>query len=129
MQLHREREAIRARGGRLVLVGNGNRRQAAAFKEELGLSVPLYVDTRREAYRALDLKRGVLRLLIPATLSRLVRAWRTGARQKGIQGDPWQMGGVLVVHPGGRVSFEKRSDGPGDHPPVADVLQGLAPTD
>ena len=108
-----------------MIVGCGNRHFAQAFREDLGFSTPLYVDTKREAYRALGLKRGILRTLSLGTLKGMVRAWRTGARQRGVKGDPWQMGGVLVVLPGGRLAYRYLSDVPGDHPPVADVLAAL----
>jgi alkyl-hydroperoxide reductase/thiol specific antioxidant family protein len=129
VQLHRETAAIEARGGRLIMIGVGNRHFADGFRRELGLTVPLYVDTARNSYRALGMKRGVwATLLSPATWRNMVRAWRAGFRQKGIKGDPWQQGGVLVVWPGGRVAYRHLSQSSGDHPPVAEVLGALGPS-
>ena len=123
--MRREIDTIHARGAELVVVGCGNRHFAQGFREELALTTPVYVDTRRDAYRALGMKRGVFRTLTLTTLQNMVRAWRTGARQRRVQGDPWQMGGILVVRPGGHVAYRYLSEVPGDHPPLADVLAAL----
>ena len=124
--MHREKDAIEARGGRLVLIGVGNRHFAEGFRRELGLTVPLYVDTARNSYRALGMKRGVVAtILSPATWRNMRRAWRNGFRQKGIKGDPWQLGGTLVVKPGGRIAFRHLSRASGDHPATAEVLAAL----
>ena len=126
MQLHRERDLIRAKGAELVFVGNGNRYFAQGFREELGLEAPLYVDTRRHAYRALEMKRGVFRTLFsPTAWKHMRRAFRSGFRQGRTRGDAWQLGGVLVVRPGGYVDFVHRSESAGDHPDVAAVLSAL----
>ena len=126
MQLHRELPAIRARGAELILVGNGNRRFAEAFKDDLGIKAPIYVDTKREAYRALEMKRGLMRTLGSLdTWKSFGRALKAGFRQKGVQGDAWQLGGVLVVLPGGTVAYRYLSNSAGDHPPVADILAAL----
>jgi hypothetical protein len=126
VQLHREREAIRARGAVLVFVGNGNRYYARGFRDELGLDEPLYVDTKRDAYRALRMKRGVFRtLLSPSAIKHTLRALRSGFRQGRTRGDAWQLGGVLVVRPGGHVDFAHLSESAGDHARVADVLAAL----
>jgi hypothetical protein len=128
VQLHREQEAIRARGARLVFIGVGNRHFAEGFRRDLGLTEPLYVDTQRNSYRALGMKRGVLATLFTrATWRNQGRARAGGFRQKGVKGDPWQLGGVLVVQPGGRVAYRYLSETAGDHPPVAEVLAALSP--
>ena len=53
------------------------------------------------------------------------RALRGGFRQKGVQGDPWQLGGVFVVAPGGVIRFAYASSAAGDHPPVGAILAAL----
>jgi len=126
VQLHREYAKIRARGADLVLIGNGNRHFAQAFRDDLEITAPLYVDTERRAYRALGMKRGVGSPLgALATVGHAARAWRAGFRQTSVQGDAWQLGGVLVVRPGGEVSYRHLSGAAGDHPPVDDVLAAL----
>ncbi len=123
--MRREVGTIHSRGAELVVVGCGNRHFARVFREDLELTTPLYVDTERASYRALGMKRGVRRTLGIRTLRSLWRSWRSGSRQKGVQGDPWQLGGVLVVLPDGRVTFRYLSHEAGDHPPVPEVLAAL----
>jgi hypothetical protein len=126
VQLHREYDRIRAAGADLVLIGNGGRQAASAFCEEHGITSPVYVDVARRAYLALGMRRGV-RSPIGAvrTVGHAARAWRRGFRQGAVQGDAWQLGGVLVVLPGGRIVYRHLSTEAGDHPPVAEVLAAV----
>ena len=125
MQLHRALPEIRAKGAELVIVGNGNRHFATAFRKEMGLESPVYEDTQRAAYRALGRKRSIASVLSPAGIGRIVKTMRSGHRQKGVQGDAWQMGGVLVVRPGGEVAYQYLSEAPGDHPKTEAILRAL----
>jgi hypothetical protein len=125
VQVHRERAHIRERGAELVFVGNGSRPHARAFREDLGIASPVYVDTERRAYAALGMKRGLGLLAALAAAKNSVRAWKAGFRQGAVQGDAWQLGGVLVVRPGGKVAYRYLSAAAGDHPPVDDFLAAI----
>ena len=126
VQLHREHSTIRKRGAELIFVGNGNRSFALAFKKDYGIEAALYVDTKRDAYRALEMKRSIGATIASlATWKSGLRVLRSGFRQGTIQGDAFQLGGVLVVRPGGRIAYRYLSDSAGDHPPVEDVLAAL----
>jgi NAD(P)-dependent dehydrogenase (short-subunit alcohol dehydrogenase family) len=123
---------LRARGGELVIVGNGAARYAAAFREDLALpdDVPLLVDPELRAYRAAGLRRGRLEALSPRVPLHALRALRGGFRQHSIEGDPWQLGGVFALRPGGALVFRHVSAEAGDHPPLSellDALEGAAP--
>ena len=124
-QLRRIADAVHAKGAELAVVGNGDLRFARRFASEAGLTTPLYVDTQREAYRGLGMRRDVASALNPAVLGNAWRALRDGFRQTSVLGDPWQMGGVLVVLPGGRVAYRYLSRAAGDHPAVAELLAAL----
>ena len=117
---------IRARGAELVIVGNGAASFARAFREDFALDGPLLVDPELRAYRAAGLRRGRVELLSPRLPGNALRALRAGARQAGVQGDPWQLGGVFVIHPGGELRYRHLSREAGDHPPVGQVLSALA---
>lgn len=124
--MHRERKRIRQAGAELVLIGMGDLRYAQAFQKEFDLSCPIRVDPTRAAYKALSMKRGVGRTVaLPSVWAARFRASRAGFRQHGIEGDPWQLGGVLVVLPEGRVAYRYLSDTSADHPPVAEILAAL----
>jgi hypothetical protein len=125
VQLHRERETIRRKGAGLVFVGNGNRRFARGFVEQFGIEAPVYVDPKLVAYRALEFSRPVLGLFNPKVWVAGARALGGGARQGTVQGDAFQLGGVLVVRKDATVAYRHASATAGDHPPVAEVLAAL----
>jgi hypothetical protein len=89
--------------------------------------MPVYVDPKLRAYSAAGLRRTMLGTLgLKATVN-AARAAREGHAPGLLQGDPWQLGGVFVIAPDGRVLFEQRSDAAGDHADpeaVLDVLGG-----
>jgi len=98
----------------------------AAFREDFGLDCPVPVDPDLRAYRAAGLRRGRVELLSPRVPLNALRAVQAGSRQTGIQGDPWQLGGVFVIRPGGELSYRYVSREAGDHPAPDDILRGLA---
>jgi len=116
---------IRARGAELVIVGNGALNFAAAFREDFELDCPVLIDPQLRAYRAAGLRRGRVELLSPRLPGNAIRALRAGSRQTGVQGDPWQLGGVFVIRPGGGLSYRYVSREAGDHPEVDAVLAAL----
>jgi dehydrogenase/reductase SDR family protein 12 len=124
-QLRDEIGEIRSRGAELVIVGNGAPNFAAAFRQDFSLDSPLLVDPERRAYRAAGLRRGHIELLSPKVPLNALRALRAGSRQTGVQGDPWQLGGVFVIQPGGELTYRYVSLEAGDHPPVEEILAAL----
>jgi hypothetical protein len=119
-------DEIRARGAELVIVGNGAPSFAAAFREDFRLDGPLLVDPELRAYRAAGLRRGRIEMLSPRVPLNALRAFRRGARQGSVQGDPWQLGGVFVIRPGGKLAFRHVSREAGDHPPIDTLLDALS---
>ena len=126
--MRREVETIHGLGAELVVIGNGNLQFANAFRQDLHLETPLYVDTTRASYRALGMKRGIFRTLGSWRIwKNTFRARAKGFRQsRGVQGDAWQQGGVLVVLPDSRVAYRYLSSVAGDHPTVSEVLAALS---
>ena len=49
-------QAFRTQRAELAAVGLGDREYARAFRQETGISFPLLVDEKREAYQAMELK-------------------------------------------------------------------------
>ena len=125
VQVHRELKTIREKGAELVFVGNGNKQFAQAFKDEYKLKSPVYVDSRRATYEALGFKKNPLSLVSVGAATSAARALKAGFRQGAVQGDAFQLGGVLVVKKNGQVAYRYDSKHPGDHPPVADILAAL----
>lgn len=123
-----ELDRIRGKGAELLLVGNGSRYFAAAFREDFALDVPVLIDPELRAYRAAGLRRGRVEALSPRMPLNALRALRRGSRQTGVQGDPWQLGGVFVLQPGGELTFAHTSREAGDHPDLESILAALEPT-
>jgi NAD(P)-dependent dehydrogenase (short-subunit alcohol dehydrogenase family) len=121
-------DEIRARGAELVIVGNGTRYFAEAFREDFELDTPLLVDPELRAYRAAGLRRGRVEILSPRLPLNALRALRKGFVQTSVEGDPWQLGGVFVIRPGGALMYRYLSQEAGDHPPVDDILAALSPS-
>jgi NAD(P)-dependent dehydrogenase (short-subunit alcohol dehydrogenase family)/peroxiredoxin len=119
-------DEIRKAGAELVIVGNGAQNFAAAFREDYALDGPLLVDPELRGYRAAGLRRGRVELLSPRLPLNALRALWSGSRQGAIQGDPWQLGGVFVIRPGGELAYRYVSREAGDHPPVDDIVAALA---
>jgi NAD(P)-dependent dehydrogenase (short-subunit alcohol dehydrogenase family) len=119
-------DEIRKAGAELLIVGNGAQNFAAAFREDYALDGPLLVDPELRAYRAAGLRRGRVELLSPRLPVNALRALWSGSRQGAIQGDPWQLGGVFVIRPGGELAYRYTSREAGDHPPVDDIVAALA---
>ena len=116
----------RARGIEVVIIGNGNATFAEAFREEFELEGLLLVDPELGAYRAAGLRRGRVELASPRLFKNAYRAFTSGARQTAVQGDPWQLGGVLVFAPGGELRFVFRSREAGDHATPEAIEAALA---
>ena len=119
---------IRAAGASLTIVGNGAASFAQAFREDLELEsdVVMLIDPTLRSYRAAGMRRGKKELLSPRLATNTWRAMRSGFRQRAVQGDPFQLGGVLVVRPGGVLVYRHVSQVAGDHAPLDDVIAALS---
>jgi hypothetical protein len=124
VQLHRDREAFEQAGVELAVIGQGTPRHARAFKEDQGLEFTLLVDPDRRTYKAAGAKVGSVSELLGPRVA--LRALRAVASERVIQGrtigHPAQLGGVLVVAPGGAVVWSHLADDAGDNPPNDVVL-------
>lgn len=123
MQLHHERDKLRAAGLTLNVIGNGAPMFIAGFRETTGYDGPLYTDPSLAVYKAAELQAGLRTLLSLGAATRTVGALRRGFRQGKIQGDAFQQGGALVIGREGSVLWHHISSGPGDNA-TADQLVG-----
>lgn len=117
---------IEGLGAGLAVVGLGTPAFAKGFRESTKYVGPLFVDAKGEAYRAAALRR--LRpwsLLSVRMIRNAMRAKKEGYRQTKVQGDPWQLGGTLVVAPGDRALYAWRNRNADDDAPVEEVLAAL----
>jgi len=117
---------IRAAGGSIAVIGLGTPAFAKGFREATRYEGPLFVDGEGAAYRAVSLKRLKLwRLMSPRMIGNALRAKKEGFRQGKVEGDPWQLGGTLVVAPGDRLVYRWRNTNADDDAPLDDVVAAL----
>jgi hypothetical protein len=117
----REQELLAA-GARLVFVGTGAPAMAAEFAREHAGPHPVLSDTARSTFRAAGMRRSAGAMLHWRFLRNAVRALRRGFRQRGIQGDAWQQGGVLVFDGSGAVRHGQIDRAAGDELDLEAVL-------
>jgi hypothetical protein len=115
------------RGFNVVIVGNGNAVFAEAFREESELESTLLIAPELAAYLAADLRGGTSGIASPKLIRSAFRAYRNVARQSGVEGGPWQLGGVFVVERGGGLKLSYRSGEAGDHASSDQFEASLSP--
>ena len=128
MQLHRDRDRLRAAGVELVVIGQGQPEQAEHFRRSQGVEgLELLVDPGRDAYEAAGTKIATLaELLGPrVVLKGIRRAAASGVRQGRTVGHNAQLGGVLLVMPDGSIPYAHLAEDAGDNPPNDEVLAAI----
>ena len=125
MQLHRDRSKFDAAGVRLAVIGQGTPSHAAHFRDSHKLEIPLYVDEQRASYKAAGTKIATFtELLGPRVVTKGALASR---RDRVVQGrtigHPAQLGGVMIVRPGGEIAYIHLADDASDNPPNSEVLK------
>ncbi len=125
--MNRDRERFAEAGAPLAVIGQGTPVNAARFRERFGLELDLLVDTDRRAYKAVGTKVGTLsELLSPRVVARgLRRALESRVAQGAVEGHPAQLGGLMLVLPGGEVPWVHLSGDASDYPPNDEVLEAV----
>ena len=114
--------ALEAVGARVIAVGTGSAAQAHRLMEG-GIPFACLVDPEARLYQALGIGRVTWRtVLAPVTYLNYWRAWRRGARQGRITGDPRRLSGVAVVDAEGRLRWRYVARPIGDYPPIERVI-------
>jgi hypothetical protein len=127
MQLHRARSEFEDAGASLVLIGQATPRHAAQFRRRQGIQVPVLADEDRVSYEAAGAKvAGVTDLFGPKVIA---KGALTGVRNKTIQtrtiGNAAQLGGALVVLPGGSVPWAHMSADAGDNASPEEIIAAI----
>ena len=120
-------QAFRKKGASLVAIGLGDAAYARYFREETGITFPLLVDDKREAYPTVELRSAsLLHLLRKDNAIARKRAKAGGHRQHKLGKDPLQLGGSFVFGPGNVDRFTHISETFGDNSSPAALLAALA---
>jgi hypothetical protein len=125
--LREHEQAFRKKGAKLIAVGLGDAAYARHFREDTGITFPLLVDEKREAYRTVELRNAsLLHLLRKDNAAARKRAKAGGHRQHKLGKDPLQLGGSFVFGPGNVDRFVHISETFGDNSLPADLLAALS---
>ena len=134
MQLHRARKAFDEAGVGLAVIGIGTPEDAAAFRRDQSVELPLLVDPERKTYAIAGAKIATLdELVSPKVVARAVkhtllsrlRQGSIAVHQGRIVDDPAQLGGVLVIAPDDSVRYAHMSEDASDNAPVDEVLAAV----
>ena len=109
-----------------MFVGNGLPVMAQDFIEKFQIQSPVYVDPKRILYKALGLSANKLKMLNPKMFVSGLKTAKKGFVQSKVLGDPWQLGGVVLLTPAGEMPYVYRSAFAGDHPGIDVVLQKIS---
>jgi peroxiredoxin len=126
VQLHRARSEFEAAGLPLVLIGQATPRHAAHFRRRCDVDVPVLADENRESYRAAGAKTATAgELLGPKSVSRgLMKTLGSGGKvhQGKVIGHVAQLGGSMVIAPGGEVTWSHMAEDASDNASPEEIL-------
>ena len=130
VQLNRARSTFEAVGAPLVLIGQGTPHDAASFRRQLHIDLPVLADEERVSYLAAGTKLATLDELVgPAVIGKAVVAM---ARQRVVLGrntaDEAQLGGTMIIDPDGRVAWAHLSENASDMAGPGEILAALRRT-
>jgi prostamide/prostaglandin F2alpha synthase len=126
VELEGARPEFDAAGVRVVLVGQATPRQAAHFRRRLEIDLPVLADESRLSYKAAGAKVATAgELLGPRSVSQGVRKTfesRGKVHQGRVIGHPAQLGGAMVIAPGGEVTWSHMAEDASDNATPDEIL-------
>jgi peroxiredoxin len=125
--LDRARKDFDAAGARLVLIGQLSPRHAAHFRRRQNIDLPVLADERRVSYKAAGAKMGnVSQLLGPKVVAKgALTTLRTRQVQGRTLGHPAQLGGAMVIDPGGEIVWSHMAKDASDNAPPEEILSAI----
>ncbi len=104
------------------VIGSGTPAQARDFQRHLQAeSLPILVDQALASYRAAGWKRSMGATLHPSSWLHGVKSYLKHP-QRTTAGDPWQLGGAMIIRRDGEVTWRFKSETGGHHPPLVTLL-------
>jgi peroxiredoxin len=127
IRLNRARSKFEEIGVPLVLIGQGTPRDAAAFRRRYHIELPVVADADRVSYVAAGTKLATLDELIgPAVVARgIVAMAGQGVLIGRNSADEAQLGGAVIVVPGGEIPWAHLSEDASDMAAPAEILAAL----
>jgi len=106
----------------LVAIGSGTPLMAKSFREEFAFTGDIYVDQKREIYKALGCNRGIKYALNTKALKAIQSAMSEGFSQGKRAGDSLQLGGVFVISLQNGILFQHLEQFTGDHVDLKELM-------
>jgi len=126
-QLCSQQEELKRLNAAVLVVSFSSRAEAAReWLKETCPSFTMLLDPERKIYRAYGLKSSWLRIWNPIAGRDYLRLLLSGQRVRGIEADPYQLGGDFIVDSKGFLRLAYRSQVATDFPPIADLLSVLS---
>jgi peroxiredoxin len=122
--LDRARREFEDAGVKLVLIGQLTPRHASQFRRRQEIDLPVLADERRISYKTAGAKVGsVTDLLGPKVVAKgALTSLRTRQVQGRTLGHPAQLGGAMVIAPGGDVVWSHMAQNAGDNASPEEIL-------
>jgi peroxiredoxin len=132
VELDKARSEFDEAGVRVVVIGQATPRQAAHFRRRLDIDLPVLADESRETYRAAGTKVATAgELLGPKSVSVGLRKTfesRGKVHQGRIIGHAAQLGGAMVIAPGGEVTWSHMAEDASDNATPDEILAAARQT-
>jgi peroxiredoxin len=127
VQLHRARDEFDAAGAPVTLIGQATPRHAAHFRRRQGIDLPVLADEKRVSYKAAGAKIATVgELLGPKVVAKGFSTGRKyGVHQGRTVGHPAQLGGAMLILPGGEVAWTHMSDDASDNAETDEILAAV----
>jgi len=121
------REELEAAGANLVLIGQLTPRHAEHFRRRQGIDLRVLADEGRESYKAAGAKIATVGELVgPGVMAKgLLTSLRTGKTQGRTIGHPAQLGGAMVIAPGGEITWSHMSEDASDNASPEEILAAV----
>ena len=125
--MDRARDEFEAAGADLVLIGQLTPRHAAHFRRRQEIELPVLADEERRSYKAAGAKVGSVGELVgPKVIAKgALTTLRTRKLQGRTLGHPAQLGGAMVIAPGGEVLYEHMAKDASDNAEPNELLAAL----
>ena len=114
-------DELRAIGVEPFVIGSGTPAEARDFQRHVHAeSVPVLVDRKLASYRAAGWKRSMGATLHPSSWLHGIKSFVKHPQRK-TAGDPWQLGGAMLVRDGD-IRWSFKSETGGHHPTIATLV-------
>ena len=125
--MDRARDGFAAAGVDLVLIGQLTPRHAAHFRRRQKIELPVLTDEDRRSYKAAGAKMGSVGELVgPKVVAKgALTTLRTGKLQGRTIGNPAQLGGAMVIAPGGEIIFSHMAKDASDNAKPQELLAAV----